>query len=338
MAIDLKLGLDTYSYHFAAPFWDVKPPRPWSIHDYMRRAAELKLDGLALADMQHLKRTDDDAIDALKREADDLGIYLELGTGGCDVEHLTTVLQMSARLGATALRSFTSIGRTWTPGSAPGSTPGDYEEGFERCAQSLRQVAPVCEKTGVAIALENHQDMTSRELLDLIQAVDHPLIGVCLDTGNSLGVMEDPLEAAKRLAPYTLTTHFKSYAVIPHETDGNLDGYTLLGVPIGENRKLLSEILALLRTHSPAQTLHINIESAVEYIPLSPQRPGWSDDKTQQAVSLLEKLGLRVADIADIQHRIAPWMPRREMSVEELLALEDRLVRQSVADAKELVS
>ena len=43
------------------------------------------------------------------------------------------------------------------------------------------------------------------------------VVGICLDTANVMLRLEDPLEAARRLAPHVVMTHVKDAALLFHE-------------------------------------------------------------------------------------------------------------------------
>ena len=331
MAKRLQLGLDTYSYHIAAPVWPPPPPEPLTLEGYLDRAAELGVDGLALADMGHFASTDPRAVAELKGRADCLGLYFELGTGGVDADHLRSTLRLARQFGGSVLRTFVSVGRTWSQAEDP--------HALDRAAQALRQAAGACEDTGVALAVENHQDLTAPELAELLDRVDHPLVGACWDTGNSLGVLEHPLEGLANVADRTFTVHLKSYGLLPHVDAGQLTGYVLVGVPVWQNRQLLAETLAVLSRRSPVESQHINVEAAVEYIPVTPERPGWRPEHAQAAGRILDMYAIGdSANGTSLRAALSPWLPRKEMSIAELLSLEDRLVRESVGQARELLA
>ena len=71
----------------------------------------------------------------------------------------------------------------------------------------LKKIIPAAEDQGVVLALENHIDLTADEMVDLITTLNSPWLGVCLDTGNSLRLVRDPLVVAAKLAPLTRATH-----------------------------------------------------------------------------------------------------------------------------------
>jgi sugar phosphate isomerase/epimerase len=90
----------------------------------------------------------------------------------------------------------------------------DWDQHLDRAAQRLREVLPLAEDLGVSIAIENHQDASSADLLRLAEMVDHsPAFGITLDTGNPLAVGEDPVEYARRIRSLLRHVHLKDYTI-----------------------------------------------------------------------------------------------------------------------------
>jgi len=94
---------------------------------------------------------------------------------------------------------------------------------------------------GVRLAIENHGDLTSTELAELVERIDDPAVGICLDTGNPLAVFEDPRAAVERMVPFAVSTHFKDCAVIP--TGG---GFRVTGAPLGKGILPLDDLFRLI--------------------------------------------------------------------------------------------
>ncbi len=69
---------------------------------------------------------------------------------------------------------------------------------------------PLVERTGIRLALENHTETFADEILWLIDQIDHPLVGACVDTVNSMGVLENPETAVRKLAPCVLQPFLRS--------------------------------------------------------------------------------------------------------------------------------
>jgi len=89
-----------------------------------------------------------------------------------------------------------------------------WESRLRRIEGKLARLLPIAQGEGVAICLENHQDLDSEDLLRLADAVHgHPNFGVVFDTGNPLAVAEHPLVFLERIAPLVHHVHLKDYQV-----------------------------------------------------------------------------------------------------------------------------
>jgi len=161
--------------------------------------------------------------------AREMGIALEVASGGTDPSKLLLVLELARQLGAEIVR---------TTVNEPGS-----EQVIERAAAALRQVAPEYEGSGVDLAIENHEDLTAAEVVELIQRIDSPAVGAVYDSGNSIPFYQDPLEEARLLKPYVRTTHIKDHVLV---RDG--DVVWSVGTPFGLGRIPLAEIVEVLQT------------------------------------------------------------------------------------------
>ena len=79
--------------------------------------------------------------------------------------------------------------------------------------QRLTWAEPIAKKHSVKLALENHKDWRIDEMLSILKRISSEHVGVNLDTGNNLALLEDPHAVVEALAPHTLTTHLKDMAV-----------------------------------------------------------------------------------------------------------------------------
>lgn len=121
-------------------------------------------------------------------------------------------------------------------------------EQFDRLAAALRRLCPVAAEHGVTLAIENHADYRSGDILSILERVNHPSLRVQLDTGNPFAVAEEPMDAAQRLAPYTVTTHIKDMTIRPL-TDH--EWVKVLGCPLGDGDVDLPAIARLLASEAP---------------------------------------------------------------------------------------
>jgi sugar phosphate isomerase/epimerase len=71
------------------------------------------------------------------------------------------------------------------------------------------KLRPIALDLGIHLNLETHEEITTFEILRLIEAVGDDVVGIVFDTGNIFIRGEHPIYAAKRIAPYVRQTHFK---------------------------------------------------------------------------------------------------------------------------------
>jgi sugar phosphate isomerase/epimerase len=135
-------------------------------------------------------------------------------------------------------------------------------EQLELTTAVLRQLSRMAADYGVVVTMELHVDLTSLELARLVEAVDSPFVGVNLDTANALGLLEDPIEAARNLLPYVHTTHFKDTCIYLTADGYNWQG----GAPLGRGLVDLPTIVEMLYTANPK--INLNIEDSGGFIPI----------------------------------------------------------------------
>ena len=143
-------------------------------------------------------------------------------------------------------------------GYDPRLPKAERERRLAQAEQNLRQVAPYSQQFGVKIAIENHVDLTIKELKELIWMVGSDWVGVCLDTTNNLFLGEDPMYAAKELAPYVFATHLKDCQVEPA-----LAPQLVKPLALGEGNVPLAQIIAIIREGSGLERFTIEVPTEV---------------------------------------------------------------------------
>lgn len=95
------------------------------------------------------------------------------------------------------------------------ATPGEmtYEERRRLLVPQLRRAAAAAHDRGVRLAVENHADLTARDLADLLDEVaDGPggqAVGAVVDAANLVRMGADPVAGARELAPYAVMAHLR---------------------------------------------------------------------------------------------------------------------------------
>ncbi|MBK8501497.1 MAG: sugar phosphate isomerase/epimerase [Saprospiraceae bacterium] len=90
-----------------------------------------------------------------------------------------------------------------------------HQPQLEKLAKMFKTAVKEAESQGVKLAIENHIDYNSDEILWLLKEVDSDYFGVNFDSGNFLRVLDDPVKAMEKLAPYVMATHIKDMLPVP---------------------------------------------------------------------------------------------------------------------------
>ncbi len=192
----------------------------------------------------------------------------------------------------------------------------------------MRESARIAD-AGLMLAVENHQDVGSEELLRLVDDLG-PHSGICLDTGNPYAVAEDPVAFVRRAAHRIRHVHLKDY--VAQFTD---DGYRLIRCPIGSGCVPFEEIAALL--DRPGAPLTASIEpGALEARHIRLCHAGWWNGYPQRDASELATMfgRLRKRRLADDADGRTPW----EMGAapEEMMRYEREQIQRSIDNLREM--
>jgi sugar phosphate isomerase/epimerase len=85
---------------------------------------------------------------------------------------------------------------------------------LESMTRVIKNVSSQVRDSGVKLAIESHNaDLQAREIKALIEDVGKDVLGVNIDSGNPLAIMEDPHLTLEILGPYVLASHVRDTAV-----------------------------------------------------------------------------------------------------------------------------
>ena len=96
------------------------------------------------------------------------------------------------------------------------------------------------------MALENHDRFTTHDFLHILEIINSPYLGICLDTVNSFGALEGPEVVITALAPWTVNLHVKDFII---RRADHLMGFTIEGTPAGRGHLNIPSILEELVKH-----------------------------------------------------------------------------------------
>src|ERR1700722_2789996 len=204
---------------------------------------ELGLSGLfyrTVLDMSPM--LDPGLLRAIRQRADELGMYLETGLGKVNPYANPEAPELRAAGDGDIVLGFRRMMEAcvaidcrelWV---ATANYKGMYQGRFaydrfrtdvgwpdqlEAIERFLRKLAPIARDLGIHMNLETHEEITSFELVRLVEAVGPDVMGIVFDFANPLQRGEHVTRAASRVAPYVRQTHVKDAYVA--FADGGLD-------------------------------------------------------------------------------------------------------------------
>ena len=85
---------------------------------------------------------------------------------------------------------------------------------IDNMVKAVRGIRSRIVDSGIKLAVENHGgDLQAREMKMMVEAVGTDVMGVCLDSGNPVWMLEDPHMTLEMLLPYAETSHVRDSAV-----------------------------------------------------------------------------------------------------------------------------
>jgi 3-oxoisoapionate decarboxylase len=244
-----RLGVDAYSLRSSG--WDAS-----TTLDY---CADLGAEVVHFSEPRFLGSLDDGNLDRVRAKADALGLDLEVGMGsicptsnmfrgaeGTAVEQLTRMLFVAKRVRSPIVRCY--LGSFEDRGPA---LPLHVDQAIATC----HAVEAIAIELGVMIAIENHAgDLLSTELSSLIRRAGPHFVGALFDAGNAAWMLEEPLAALERLAPFVLTSGIRDSKA--WETD---EGAMIEWVPLGEGDARIEELASRYAVLCPGKPFSLEI-------------------------------------------------------------------------------
>ena len=237
-----------------------------------------------------------------------------------DVERFEAALQAAKDAGAAVVRTAFLSGRRYeTFGSAEA-----FRQFKENSWKSLVLAEPILKQQRMRLAIENHKDWLVSDLVEMLRRLSSEFVGACVDIGNGIALIEDPLEVVEALAPFAFSTHLKDMGVQEYE-----EGFLLSEVPLGEGFLDLQKMIAVLQKANPA------IRFTLEMITRDPLKIPCMTEKYWVTMEAAKAARLARALTAVRKNSSKKALPRTTgQSFEEQLKFEDRNVRQCLEYAR----
>jgi sugar phosphate isomerase/epimerase len=171
-------------------------------------------------------------------------MYLEITTSlpKEDPSPFEQVVKAAKEVGATCMRSVCLGGRRYETFSTLEEWKSFVADSHARLALAVK----ILEKHRMPLGLENHKDWTVAEMVPLLQQYSSEYLGACIDWGNNMSLLDDPVEVVEKLAPFAISSHIKDMAVEEYA-----DGFLLAEVPLGQGMLPMKRLLETVQKARP---------------------------------------------------------------------------------------
>jgi 3-oxoisoapionate decarboxylase len=248
----MRIGIDSYSYH--RRYGEVRPGERPSVHapwplepsPVLAHARSLDVDDLMLETCFLPAPTQIDAAMLDAGSSLTVGFSwghpwpegafhgLDGGRSRAAEEDLATWISLAGSLGHRVMRI--TLGSPASRGDEPA------ELLIARLIEPVQRAADAAAAVGLALAIENHGDLTAGQLAEVLERVDRDNVGVTLDNVNLIRLGDDMVEGTRLLAPWTMVVQLKDHRGT--EDPGALGGpvCTALGDGVAPLGDVLTEL------------------------------------------------------------------------------------------------
>lgn len=199
-ALSAPLFAHAYAFHLNFRFGGMKPG------DLLDFARAEQLVGVKI----HVEDGEDASLQAMSEaarldfgaEAAERGLAVHVETSSTDRSALEEAVTIARSVGARSVRCYPRY-------------EGRVSEIIARTVKDLHRLDELDPEGRLRFTLEQHEDLTSDELVGIVERVGNPRLTLLFDFGNMINAYERPLAALARQAAHVTEVHVKDCLVVP---------------------------------------------------------------------------------------------------------------------------
>lgn len=243
----LPLYLHAYSYHMNMRLEQILPA------DLLDIAHQQGLHGVKIhildGESRSLKHMRDDELAVFRCKAVRLGLDINLEISSSAPAEIDEAVIIAEKIGATSLRFYPRY-------------EGNLSTVLARIRDDLAHIRQQHGHRALSFTIEQHEDLKSVELVQLVQESGIDSLSLLFDFGNMINANEQPLEALHIMAPLIAHVHIKDAKIIP---EGTGLGHIACASGSGDMpfEELLKQLICL--GEEVPQVLAYGLEEEVDY-------------------------------------------------------------------------
>jgi sugar phosphate isomerase/epimerase len=225
----MKLGISSYSFTWAIGVENYYPKTRINEIELLNHARILGIKLVQIADNMPLHKMSFEQRNNLSEKALEYGMEIEIGANKMLPENLEEYIKIAEMMKSRILR-FVFDG-------------DDFKPEVTDVISIIKNVLPELKKSNIILAIENHERLLASDFKYIIEQVNSPFVGMCLDCANSLGNGEGLFDVVSELAPYTVNFHLKEVSI---KRKYHKMGFDIEGSPFGQGILPLEKMLSIL--------------------------------------------------------------------------------------------
>lgn len=199
---NLPLYLHAYAFHLNMRLERVLP------NDLLDIAYENQLRGVKIhvldGERFALENMNDSELSAFGEKARKLKLDVHIETSASDKKSIDQAATIALKTGASSVRFYPRY-------------EGHLQEVMSVIAGDIAYLRDAYQNSGLTFTIEQHEDLTSHELVSLIKESGMDSLSLLFDFANMINANERPLDALKTMSPHITQVHIKDALIVQEE-------------------------------------------------------------------------------------------------------------------------
>ena len=219
----MKLGIGSYTYGWNVAYKSKLHRHTMDEHGLIEKTKQFGVKVLQVGDNLPMHEWDEERLNIFKRKLKENKIELEIGARGLTEENLSRYLKLCRKFDSRVLRFIID--------------DKNYKPSLQEINTIIENNIKLLKRNNVVLALENHDRFTPTDYAYMVKQIGSNLVGICLDTANSIAAGEGLASIIDILSPFTVNLHLKDFGFsrLSHKqgfiVDGRIAGEGLLNIP-----------------------------------------------------------------------------------------------------------
>jgi sugar phosphate isomerase/epimerase len=225
----MKAGLSSYTYTWAIGVPGSFPANPLTAKGLIDKTSAAGLELVQIADNLPLENFSAEELKGIFNYAAMKNVSIEMGGRGLTPAHTMKCLITAERVRSPILRMVIDT--------------AEFEPDLKTIIAVIRELLPEFTSRNIRLAIENHDRFRAGEFEKIILAIGSDLVGICLDSVNSMGAGEGFETVSNILIPYTINLHVKDFTI---SRASHKMGLIIEGKPAGKGMLNIPELVSKL--------------------------------------------------------------------------------------------